>query len=306
MPPLRLLFIVLLLLNLLALAAGLGWLGSSVPRGEPERLTNQIDPNRIQLQAAVIGHDSSQRHTSAPPTSESSEAPRTEQAEISRAAPAMAPSPPTPEPATAPSTATYPAAATADPSPLADATAPPDVPRETVLQAPPVVSEPPAQTASVTPPKDQARVCIALAKLTEAQLATLRRMAQDADPRIAITATVTDPPEAWWVVIPPTGSQQAAERRAAQLRAQGIDDLFIIRAEGPTQYAISLGIFRTEARARQHFSDLEARRVRGAEIAPRTPALYQADIVGPASLIDALSRQIADRFDDVAISECRQ
>lgn len=52
MPLLRLLLIILVLFNLLALAAGQGWLGTSETRGEPERLTNQINPDAIVLKAA--------------------------------------------------------------------------------------------------------------------------------------------------------------------------------------------------------------------------------------------------------------
>lgn len=50
---LRILFIALLLLNLLALAAWQGWLGNAPPRGEPERLSNQIYPERIVLRAEL-------------------------------------------------------------------------------------------------------------------------------------------------------------------------------------------------------------------------------------------------------------
>jgi len=49
MAQLRALAIVLILLNLLAFAALQGWLGGAAPRGEPERLTNQLNPERIQL-----------------------------------------------------------------------------------------------------------------------------------------------------------------------------------------------------------------------------------------------------------------
>ena len=50
MPATRFIVVILLLLNLLAFAAIQGWLGGSRPRGEPERLSNQLNP-----QAIVIG-----------------------------------------------------------------------------------------------------------------------------------------------------------------------------------------------------------------------------------------------------------
>jgi hypothetical protein len=51
----RLLTIVLLLLNLLAFAALNGWLGQAGRNGEPERLTNQLNPERIELLPADDG-----------------------------------------------------------------------------------------------------------------------------------------------------------------------------------------------------------------------------------------------------------
>ncbi len=49
MTTLRFLFILLLALNALAFAAIQGWLGTSAPQGERERISNQLNPERVQL-----------------------------------------------------------------------------------------------------------------------------------------------------------------------------------------------------------------------------------------------------------------
>lgn len=49
MSTLRFLFVVLLALNALAFVAIQGWLGTPAVRGEPERLANQLHPERIRL-----------------------------------------------------------------------------------------------------------------------------------------------------------------------------------------------------------------------------------------------------------------
>ena len=91
---LRTLLIVLILLNLLAFAALSGWLGSPSQRGEPERLTNQLNPERIKL-----------RPSASPARVE------TNQAKPSAPAPAPASVPaPTPAPAVAEAQAEAPAA----------------------------------------------------------------------------------------------------------------------------------------------------------------------------------------------------
>ncbi len=52
----------------------------------------------------------------------------------------------------------------------------------------------------------------------------------------------------YWVYLPPLDDVEAAEARVEELRAEGIDDVAVVRA-GPQQHAISLGIFSAEHRA---------------------------------------------------------
>ena len=80
MPVVRLLFFVLLLVNAIAFMLLEGWLGSSAPRGEPERLTNQLRPGQI-----VLGEPPEA------PAAEQDQAPLSDPAAIEAAAPANAP-----------------------------------------------------------------------------------------------------------------------------------------------------------------------------------------------------------------------
>ena len=49
MAPLRVTVIILIFANLLALALWRGWLGGGSSYGEPERLSNQLNPERLRL-----------------------------------------------------------------------------------------------------------------------------------------------------------------------------------------------------------------------------------------------------------------
>jgi hypothetical protein len=72
----------------------------------------------------------------------------------------------------------------------------------------------------------------------------------------------------WWVNTGPAATRGAAERRAAELRAQAIDDLSVVDyARG--QYTISLGVFRTESAANARAEALVGRGVTGARVEPR-------------------------------------
>jgi len=74
----------------------------------------------------------------------------------------------------------------------------------------------------------------------------------------------------WWVYISPQSDGRAgALRKTRELRALGVEDYFIVQEEGPHRWAVSLGVFRTEAAARAHLAALQAKKVRSAEVGPR-------------------------------------
>ncbi|MDI3489938.1 MAG: hypothetical protein PWP11_1215, partial [Thauera sp.] len=63
----RLLIIVLILLNALAFAGVKGWIVGTPPRTEPERITNQLNPERIRL-SGVAARDGAASEPSLPTT----------------------------------------------------------------------------------------------------------------------------------------------------------------------------------------------------------------------------------------------
>ena len=83
---------------------------------------------------------------------------------------------------------------------------------------------------------------------------------------------------AWWVNTGPMATRGAAERRAAELRAQAIDDLSVVDyARG--QFTISLGVYRTETAANARVEAMVARGVAGAHAEPRQPGVTQSMLV---------------------------
>jgi hypothetical protein len=72
----------------------------------------------------------------------------------------------------------------------------------------------------------------------------------------------------WWVNTGATPSRAAADRRAAELRAQAIDDMSVVEF-GKGQFTVSLGVFRTEGAATARIDALAARGVSGTRIEPR-------------------------------------
>lgn len=248
MPMKRVLFLVLLLLNLLAFAFSRGWLGTPAPEGEPERLTNQLNPERIVLRPA--------------------ETPHAEEAK-----------PKAPEPVPSPETTQAPAPAAA---PANDAKAP---------------------AAKAANGHDE--TCVALTGLSEAQADNLAQNLRAATAAVRATHETATAPSSWWVHIPASGGKEAAERRVAELRSLGIEDLFIMQEPGPNQYAVSLGLFKSEAKAQQHLAMLQNKRVRTAAIATRNTVVHRVEMRGSAAAVDTMSASRVVRQSGATIGECK-
>ena len=73
------------------------------------------------------------------------------------------------------------------------------------------------------------------------------------------------------VNIPPQGSKDAADRKAAELRGLGVTNFFIMQGESPLKWAISLGVFKTETGAQTLLAQLNKQGVHSARITPRGP-----------------------------------
>jgi hypothetical protein len=109
------------------------------------------------------------------------------------------------------------------------------------------------------------------------------------------------------VYVPGQGSKEAADRKAAELRALGVTNFFIISGDSPYKWGISLGLFKSEASAQSMLAMLNKQGVHSARIAPRGPVTDRA--VYQFRGIDADTRakivEIADRYDTADIRDCK-
>lgn len=239
MAQLRVIVIALVFANLLALAIWKGWLGGGAYPGEPERLSNQLSPERMRL--------------------------------VAEAGPAV----PAPTPA---------------PVPLAVAPALPE--------APP--SQPPAPVAeSAAPPG-----CVAFGGLSGAQLDEINTRIASAGPGFKLTESRSGAVSSWWVHVPSLGSKEAAERKAAEIRKLGVDDLFIVQDAGPAQFAISLGLYRNETQAKRLLESLREKGVRSAQVAGRGASVLRVELRGPSDSLATLVSDLSERLRGANRLEC--
>lgn len=245
----RALFFILLLLNLLVLAGLAGLLGQRpVPRGEAERLTNQLRPDSIRLLSA-----------------EELAAPRRPTTEV-------------------------------PPAPVVAEAEPPSLP-----PAEPARPAPPAMAHDAPPVP---RACVRFTHLDGELSAALAAMAREASDALALSDSTELVPSSWWVHVPPLESRRAADRQVAEIRSHGVNDLFIMQEEGPFQYAISLGLFKTEASAQVHLQRLVAKGVNSGVITARGTLEHTLEMRGPADVLATLASETAAKFDKLERAAC--
>jgi hypothetical protein len=110
----------------------------------------------------------------------------------------------------------------------------------------------------------------------------------------------------WWVFIPPQGNRQAALRKAAELKALGIDDFFIVTDEGDLRWSLSLGVFRSEPAARARLAALRGQGVRSAVVGPRetvVPKLW-LQVKGIDAALESRLKEIARQVEGSELRTC--
>jgi hypothetical protein len=110
----------------------------------------------------------------------------------------------------------------------------------------------------------------------------------------------------WWVFIPSQGNRAAAQKKAAELKGLGVDDYFIVEAEGPHRFAVSLGVFRSEDAAQARLAALRDRGVRSAQVGARETQVqkvwFQVKSAEPA--LEARLRDIAREVEGTELRAC--
>lgn len=90
-----------------------------------------------------------------------------------------------------------------------------------------------------------------------------------------LTSQKLESKSAYWVYVPPLANKTSAYKRAAELKASGINDLYVITEPGPQRNAISLGIFKAEEAAQAYLARLREKGVKNARAGPRSQTLTQ-------------------------------
>lgn len=99
-------------------------------------------------------------------------------------------------------------------------------------------------------------------------------------------STNTQADRRFWVYYPPLKNAQLAAEKAAEIRSFGVEDLFIVQ-DSQWRHAISFGLFQDEQLATNLLNDLQAKGVKGATKALRSPGKSISSLLIKAVSADA-------------------
>jgi len=116
----------------------------------------------------------------------------------------------------------------------------------------------------------------------------------------------TEETAGWWVFIPSMGSRQGALKKAAELKALGVEEFFVLAEDSQYRWALSLGVFRNEDAAQARLAALRTQGVRSARVGPReliVPKIWlQVKSVDAAT--EVRLKEIAGRVEGTELRAC--
>ena len=206
--------------------------------------------------------------------------------------------------------------AAADPAPLArqiepeklKIVAPKDLP-------PPAPAKPVAagKPEPATPPPASPPVALKCMEWGSFTIADAPRAEKTLEP-LALGARLaqrrTEETAGWWVFIPAqartANARQAALKKAAELRALGVEDYFIVQEEGQHRWALSLGVFRTEEAARARLEVLRTQGVRSAVVGARETVVPKVwlQVRGVDPALEAKLKELAVQIESTELRAC--
>jgi hypothetical protein len=191
--------------------------------------------------------------------------------------------------------------ASADPLPLSRQIEPEKLKIIAPADLPPPAPQKAAAAQPATPPK-----CMEWGSFTLADAPRAEKALEPLTLGPRLAQRRTEELAAWWVFIPPQASRQAAQKKAAELKALGVDDYFIVLEDGEHRWALSLGVFRSEDAAQARLAALRGQGVRSARIGRRetvVPKVWlQVKNVDPA--LEARLKDIALQIEGSELKSC--
>lgn len=160
---------------------------------------------------------------------------------------------------------------------------------------------PPAKAAE--PPREE---CRSLAGLEREAAERLVALLSGRDAQLKVSQRALEEPRSWWVHIPPMPNGAQADKKAAELSKLGIKDFYVVREGGANQFAISLGLFKSEESAREYLAVLQKKTVKSARIQTREAAGDKTvvELRGSAEQLTRAQADLPAEFSGLSRADC--
>jgi hypothetical protein len=169
----------------------------------------------------------------------------------------------------------------------------------------------PQQVAALGPAKVAALadVCVEWGPLSDSDRARAQTVIEPLDLGKLMTLKKVEIIANYWLFLPPAPTKAAADKRADELKAQGVKEASVVDS-GPQRLAISLGAFRNEDAAQARLAALQTQGIKNAKLGQRVQAVQQTALVirdPPASSVVRL-KELQSGFPgtDVKIGSCEK
>ena len=168
----------------------------------------------------------------------------------------------------------------------------------------------PQQVAALGPGKvaSLADVCIEWGPLSDSDRTRALSDLESLQLGRLLTQRRIDVDNTYWVSLPAFANRAAADRRAAELRTQGVSDLSVVD-NGRGQFAVSLGVFRTEQSARTRAEALVQQGIANARVEPRNQPVAQTMLVvrDPQQPVVARLKELQTQYagSDLKVGACQ-
>jgi hypothetical protein len=175
---------------------------------------------------------------------------------------------------------------------------------ETLKIVPP--AEPAGSPQTQGPGGAASLACLEWGSLTPAEYARAEKALEPLGLGARLAQRRIEDTAGWWVFIPPQGSRAGALKKAAELKALGINDYYIMGEEGDMPWALSLGVFRSEQAALVRLAQLREIGVRTALVGSRDTVLPKVwlQVKGVDPALEKRVREIARQLDGSELRSC--
>lgn len=170
----------------------------------------------------------------------------------------------------------------------------------------PAPASPPAAGPVATAPAQGAGGCLEWGSFTVADAPRAEKALEPLSLGERLAQRRTEELAGWWVFIPPQGNRPGALKKAAELKARGVDDYFIVAEEGQYRWSVSLGVFRNEESAQARLAALRGKGVRSAQVGPRdtlVPKIW-LQVKGVDGALESRLKEITRQIDGSELKPC--